>query len=84
VSQHVDGRLPSDARIGDALPVDERLRVSVLTAFDEEALGHHPDDPALAFGDLRRDVAGDRLLAPVVPAAVPMREIDDEVSGQPS
>src|SRR5205823_970330 len=44
----------------------------------DEALGHHPDDPALAARDLRGDLTRDLRLPRVIAAAVAVREVDDD------
>src|SRR5687768_9978632 len=56
VFEHRQGLAPAQARIGDALPVLQRLPwLVVLAAFVEMALHHHAKDTRLALGDLLRD-----------------------------
>src|SRR5690349_945945 len=59
--------LPAEAGVGDALAEDEGLALlQLLASLDQVRLDHHPDDAPLAAGELRRDVARDVDLPPVL------------------
>ena len=65
------GVLPTEAGVGDALPVYPRLaRLDILAARDEVALDHDPDDARVAGRDLGRHLLADQELALVLLGAV--------------
>src|SRR5262245_41696448 len=72
-------RIPAQARVGDALAINEVVAIDeVLTAVDEEALHHHADDASLALGELGGDLADHQRLAAMVLGGVAVAGVDHE------
>ena len=82
--EYGSGGLEVHARVGDALPVGERLRrAGLLLALAQEALQHHPGQAVLARRHLLRDRGGHYRLAAVVLAAVAVARVHHQPARQP-
>ena len=74
---------PVEARVGDALSVDEGLAGDeLLRASDEIALDHYAHDAFIAGGDLGSDIVADVYLAAIVLAAIGVGEVDHDARGK--
>src|SRR5208337_3989257 len=78
-SEELQGFVPSDAAVGDALPVHEWFPVKqFLRTCDQVALKHHANDASVSSGDLCDHFAADDWLFRVILVAVSMAAIDHD------